>query len=248
MLGGYGGFGGRLSRRLAGAGHEVVVAGRRLSAAGRFCESVPSCRPLAADRNGELTALFAAERPDLVIDAAGPFQGSDYRVPIACAALDIPYLDLADDRAFVSGIGAVQADVPIISGASSVPAISGAVARHLADGMERVTAVEAAISASNQAAAGPSVATAILSSVGQPVPVRRGGRSRIGHGWQDMRLERFELADGTSLGRRLVGLADVPDLALLPARLMGRPMVVFRAGTELGFQNLALWLASWPVR
>ncbi|TCP31383.1 SDR family oxidoreductase [Sphingomonas sp. BK235] len=248
MLGGYGGFGGRLSRRLAGAGHEVVVAGRRLSEARRFCDGVPGCRPLAADRNGDLTALFAAERPNLVIDAAGPFQGSDYRVPIACAALGIPYLDLADDRAFVTGIDAVRADVPIISGASSVPALSGAVARHLVDGMERVSAVEAAISASNQAAAGPSVATAILSSVGQPVPLWRGGRSGIGHGWQDMRPEGFELADGTSLDRRWTGLADVPDLVLLPARLAGQPMVVFRAGTELGFQNLALWLASWPVR
>lgn len=139
VLGGYGGFGGRLSRRLAEAGHEVIVAGRRLSEARRFCEGVPGCRSLAADRNGELAALFAAERPNLVIDAAGPFQGSDYRVPIACASLGIPYLDLADDRAFVSGIGVVQADVPIISGASSVPALSGAVARQLADGMERVS-------------------------------------------------------------------------------------------------------------
>lgn len=248
VLGGYGGFGGRLSRRLAGAGHEVVVAGRRLSIATRFCAGLPGSRPLAADRNEDPTALFATARPALVVDAAGPFQGSDYRVPAACAALNIPYLDLADDRAFVAGIGAIRADVPIIAGASSVPALSGAVVRHLAAGMTRVTAVEAAISASNRAAAGRSVATAILASVGRPVPLWRNGRSRVGHGWQDIRRERFGLADGTSLGRRWVALADVPDLALLPERLAGRPAVTFRAGTELGFQNLALWLASWPVR
>ncbi|SFP81937.1 SDR family oxidoreductase [Sphingomonas rubra] len=248
MLGGYGGFGGRLSRRLAEAGHEVVVAGRRLSEATRFCSGLPGCRPLVADRNGELTALFATERPALVIDAAGPFQDSGYRVPKACAALNIPYLDLADDRAFVSGIGTLRADVPMISGASSVPALSAAVARHLAAGMSRVTAVEAAISASNQAAAGRSVATAILSSVGQPVPLRRGGRASTGYGWQDMRREHFDFADGTSLGRRWVAIADVPDLSLLPKRMVGRPAVTFRAGTELGFQNLALWLVSWPVR
>lgn len=248
MLGGYGGFGGRLSRRLAQAGHEVVVAGRRLSEATRFCDRVPGCRPLVADRQGDLMALFATERPRLVIDAAGPYQGSDYRVPRACAALNIPYLDLADDRAFVSGIGIIHTDVPIISGASSVPALSGAVARHLAAGMARVTAVEAAISASNRAAAGRSVAAAILSSVGQPVPLWRGGRLSTGYGWQDMRREHFDLADGTSLGRRRVALADVPDLGLLPQRMAGHPAVTFRAGTELGFQNLALWLASWPVR
>ncbi|MBX7483354.1 hypothetical protein [Qipengyuania qiaonensis] len=31
VLGGYGGFGGRISRRLSDAGHEVVVAGRSLA-------------------------------------------------------------------------------------------------------------------------------------------------------------------------------------------------------------------------
>jgi hypothetical protein len=43
-------------------------------------------------------------------------------------------------------------------------------------------------------------------------------------------------------------LVDVPDLALLPSRLPGEPAVAFRAGTELAFQNRALWLASWLVR
>lgn len=252
VLGGYGGFGGRLSRRLAAAGHEVVVAGRRLREAERFCAGVPGCRPLAADRNGDVAALLAAERPALVIDAAGPFQNSAYGVPLACAAAGVPYLDLADDRAFVAGIGRVAAATPpispVVSGASSVPALSGAVVRHLAEGMERVTAVEAAISASNKAAAGPSVAAAILASVGRPLSLRRGGRWTTGHGWQDMRLERFELADGPSLGRRLVALADVPDPELLPPRIAGTPAVTVRAGTELGFQNVALWLASWPVR
>ena len=50
------------------------------------------------------------------------------------------------------------------------------------------------------------------------------------------------------LNGRHVALVDVPDVHLLPDRLTGRPNVVFRAGGELGFQNLALWLLSWPVR
>jgi len=40
----------------------------------------------------------------------------------------------------------------------------------------------------------------------------------------------------------------VPDLELLPARLPGRPAVVFRAGAELALPNLGLWLLSWLVR
>jgi Domain of unknown function (DUF4166) len=40
----------------------------------------------------------------------------------------------------------------------------------------------------------------------------------------------------------------VPDHAIVPEALPGRPATTFRAGTELDFQMLALWLLSWPVR
>lgn len=76
ILGGYGGFGGRLSRRLAGTGHEVLVGGRSLAKARRFCDGVPGCRPICADRDQDLSGVFATERPDLVIDAAGPFRAA----------------------------------------------------------------------------------------------------------------------------------------------------------------------------
>jgi hypothetical protein len=118
----------------------------------------------------------------------------------------------------------------------------------LAQGMDTVTAVEIAISASNRATAGSSVASAILSYVGKPIRLWRGQRWSEGVGWQELRRERFALSDGSSLGRRWLALADVPDLDLLPARLPGRPAVSFRAGTELTVQTIGLWCASWPVR
>ena len=253
VLGGYGGFGARLSRRLAAAGHDVVVAGRRLASAEAFCAAYPPCRPLQADRNGAVASMLERVRPDLVIDAAGPFQGSGYDLPRACIAAVIPYLDLADGRAFVTGIGELDASaraagVTILAGASSVPALSGAVVRRLAQDMDTVTAVEIAISASNRATAGTSVASAILSYVGKPIRLWRGQRWSKGVGWQELRRERFAMSDGSSLGRRWLALADVPDLDLLPARLPGRPAVSFRAGTELAVQTIGLWCASWPVR
>ncbi len=253
VFGGYGGFGGRLSRRLAAAGHDVVVAGRHRARAAAFCLRHAGCRPIRADRDAGVASLLATVGPDLVIDAAGPFQGSEARVPAACVAAAIPYLDLADARDFVAGIGALDAaaraaGTVVLSGCSSVPALSGAVVRHLAAGLERVSAVEIAISASNRATAGASVAAAILGYVGRPVALWRGRRVVAGHGWQELRRERFALSDGPSLGRRWVALAEVPDLDLLPDRLPGRPSVVFRAGTELAIQSVGLWLASWPVR
>ena len=253
VIGGYGGFGARLCRRLSSGGHALLVAGRSEAKAAAFCAGLADARPLVMDRRGDVLAVLERERPDLVIDAAGPFQQSRYEVPRACITSGIPYLDLADAREFVVGIAALDgearaAGVPIVSGASSVPALTGAVARRLAEGMDRVFSVDTALSAANRATGGASVVAAILSYVGQSVPVRRGGRWTHAWGWQEMRREDFALKDGTALRGRLVAIADVPDCELLPDILPGRPAVAFRAGTELGFHMLALWLASWPVR
>jgi hypothetical protein len=253
VIGGYGGFGARLCGRLGRAGHELLVGGRSADKAARFCAGLPGARPLAVDRLGDIGALLARERPDLVVDAAGPFQGSDYRVPEACIRSGIPYLDLADARGFVAGIGALDrearaAGVAVVSGASSAPALTGAVARRLADGLDRVDKVDIALSAANRSDGGESVVAAILSYVGKPVVVWRAGRWTRVHGWQEMRREDFRFADGGGLGGRLVAVADLPDCELLPEMLPGRPAVTFRAGTELGFQMISLWLASWPVR
>jgi predicted dinucleotide-binding enzyme len=252
VIGGYGGFGARMTRRLIAAGHDVLVAGRSADKAAAFCNRLDHAEPVVADRDHGIGLVMARHRPDLVIDAAGPFQASGTMVVEACVAMRIPYLDLADARDFVTGIARFDAEaraagVAIVSGASSVPALSGAVARHLAEGMDRVTQVDIAISASSRAAVGPSVARAILSYVGRPVRLWRGRREAEGYGWQELRRERFTIAGHQPLAR-WIALADVPDLEVLPQQLPGRPEVTFRAGTELGFQMIALWLLSWPVR
>ncbi len=253
VIGGYGGFGARLSRRLIAAGHHVLVAGRSAEKGAAFCAGLANAEPVVADRTRGIGLVMARIRPDLVIDAAGPFQTGGYIVPEACIAMHIPYLDLADARDFVAGIGALdkaarEAGVAIVAGASSVPALSGAVSRHLAVGLMRIDQVEIAISASNRSSAGVSVAKAILSYVGRPVRLWRGRRWTCGFGWQELRRADFLLSDGHGVRGRLVALADVPDLERMPASLPGWPAVTFRAGTELGFQMIALWLASWPVR
>ena len=253
IIGGYGGFGSRLCRRLSRAGHDLLVAGRSADRAERFCAGLAGARPVVMDRNGDIAALLLRERPDLVIDAAGPFQQSRYEVPRACIASAIPYLDLADARDFVAGIAGLDAEarergIAVIAGASSAPALTGAICRKLAEGMDRVFSVDVALSAANRASGGESVVAAILSYVGRPVRLWRGRRWTHASGWQEMRREDFLFADGSGLRGRLVAIADLPDCELLPGLLPGRPAVTFRAGTELGFQMLALWLASWPVR
>lgn len=252
VIGGYGGFGARLTRRLIAAGHDVLVAGRSADKAAAFCASLDRAEPVVADRNHAIGLVMARHRPDLVIDAAGPFQGSGYIVPEACVAMSIPYLDLADARDFVCGIGALDrqarvARVAIISGASSVPALSGAIVRRLAADLTQVDSIEMALSASNRASAGKSIAEAMLSYIGQPVRLWRGKHWQTVHGWQELRRQPM-LVGGSGLPGRLVGIADVPDHAIVPDALPGRPAVTFRAGTELDFQMASLWLLSWPVR
>ncbi len=252
VIGGYGGFGARLSRRLAANGHRVLVGGRSADKAAAMAATIDGAEPVVIDRNGDVGAVLVNVRPELVVDAAGPFQGSGYRVPKACISLGIPYLDLADAREFVCGIdvldGAAQtAGVAVVSGASSVPALSGAVARHLAEGLDRVTSVETALSASSRSSAGRSVVQAVLSYVGMPVRLWRGGLWQQRPGWQDLRRQNYAAAGFKPLNR-IVALCDVPDLQLLPASLPGQPSVTFRAGNESSAQMVVLWLLSWPVR
>ncbi len=252
VIGGYGGFGARLSRRLSAAGHTVIVAGRSLEKARRFAATLAGAEAIAADRTSELAPVLAAARPDLVIDAAGPFQGSGYNVPEACIAAGMSYLDLADARDFVTGIGALdeaaqRAGITVIAGASTAPALTGAVVRKLAEGLDRVDQVEIALSASARTTAGASVTRAILSYVGRPVRLWRGGRWDEGaRGWGEVR--NVEMRCGVFSLRRKVALAEVPDHDLLPPMLPGRPAVAFRAGNDLGFQMQALRLLGWPVR
>ena len=253
VLGGYGTFGGRIATRAADLGFEVLVAGRSFARAAAFCAGRERLVPLVLGPETTLRQALAEHRPFALIDAAGPFQGSGYQT--ACAAIDAGchYLDLADATAFVTGIGALDekaknAGVCVISGASSLPALSGAVVARLAEDMDRVTSVELVLSASSRGTSGRSVTEAILSYIGRPVRLRRGGRSTRAFGWQELRAFDFEVKGEPPLRRRLAAVADVPDLQLLPERLPGCPEVTFYAGTDAPWHNLGLWLLSWPVR
>jgi NAD(P)-dependent dehydrogenase (short-subunit alcohol dehydrogenase family) len=252
VLGGYGGFGARLSRRLAQDGWHVLVAGRNGSKAADFAATLPDATGIYADRDGDLAGLLDAHLPTLLIDAAGPFQGSSYRVAQACIAAGVDYLDLADARDFVCGIGrldatAKAAGVRIISGASSVPTLSGAVLRDLCAGMDSVTLVEMAISASNRATAGPSVAAAILSAAGKPLKLWRGQRWQTTFGWQESRHVTFAV-NGVERIHRRVALTDIPDHEIVPAVLPGNPATRFLAGPEFAFQTRAVSALGWLVR
>ncbi|MCU0912917.1 MAG: NAD-dependent epimerase/dehydratase family protein [Rhodobacteraceae bacterium] len=209
VLGATGLFGGHIARRLIGAGHPVILSGRSRAALQAFAAAHGGI-PLPFDRDDAeaAAAALATARPFAVIDAAGPFQayGPDpYRFARQVLEGGAHYLDLADAADFVAGIGALDAlararGLVALSGASSTPALSAAAADALAEGLDRIEAVEAAILPGNRTDRGLSVIRAILAQVGQPYRLWRGGRWQTVHGWDDTRMIAFR-AGGHALTR-----------------------------------------------
>ena len=107
VLGGYGSFGSRVVEFLGtDASLKILVAGRSGDKAEAFCRSLETAAtlvPLPMDRNGYFEATLREVRPDLIIDASGPFQDygkRPYRVVEAAIDCGAHYIDLADASGF----------------------------------------------------------------------------------------------------------------------------------------------------
>lgn len=252
VLGGYGFFGRRLVQRLSRqAGLEIIVAGRSREKAQALVDAWPASAShgvaLQLDvGSADFAARLKALAPAVVVHTCGPFQGQDYRVAEACIAAGAHCIDLADGRDFVCGIGALDAaaraaGVAVISGASSVPALSSAAADHLAQGLEALSLIDIGISPGNRTERGLSTVQAILSYCGRPLPSPQASPR---FGW----VGRWWHAYPAPVGRRLLSPCDVPDLTLAPGRYPGQPDVRFGAGLELGLLHRGLNLLAMLVR
>ncbi len=249
VLGGYGFFGQRLVRRLAAqAGLHIVVAGRSPERARalitRLSAPAATLSPARLDTQApDFPDQLAAQHPAVVVHTAGPFQGQDYRVAEACIAAGAHYIDLADGRAFVGGItrldaAARHAGVAVLSGASSVPALSGAVADALARGLARVDSIDTGISPGNRTERGLATVRAILGYCGQPIASRQAATPT---GW----LGTWQHAYPAPVGPRLLSPCDVPDLDVLHGRYPGEPAIRFGAGLELRLLHRAMNTMAW---
>lgn len=242
ILGGYGVFGGRLAELLADLpGVDLFICGRDIARATAFCAAyrgLPRVHPQRLDRRA-LAGALESLRPDLVVDASGPFQdyGADgYQVVEACIAARTDYLDFADGADFVSGIDrfdaqAKAAGIFILSGVSSFPALTGAVLREMAKTMD-IRTVEGGIAPSPFAGIGLNVMRAVVGYAGAPVRLRRDGKD--GHGIGLAESLRYTVAVPGRLPLRNIhfSLVDVPDLRLLP-----------RAYPEM----TDIWMGAGPV-
>ncbi len=235
VIGGTGAFGARLCVLLSRDGHDVTIASRNEPQDTTFAY-------LYFDRNGLLDRLAGF---DVVVDAAGPFHGygnDPYRIAKAAIEAGAHYFDLSDNADFCAGIrtlntSAKEAGLSVVSGMSSVPAVSSAAVAALCRGKTPLM-IDAAILPGNKAPRGRSVVESILNQTGLEYEVTQGGVPASIRSWSDPRT--YDLAGEARQAWRI----EVPDERLFP-RHFDCPTVTFRAGLELGVMRYGLAALSW---
>ena len=248
ILGGYGTFGRRIALALTKDAVPVIIAGRNMGKAEALRRDLPEGLSATAcfDAHRDLDAHLEALDPAVVINTCGPFQGSDYAIAETCIRHGVHYIDLADARAFVSGILALdrqarEADVAVITGASTVPGLSSAVIEAYRSEFAVIESLRFGISPGQKTERGLATTRGILSYVGKPFRAFAGHKVAV-YGWQDLYRQAYP-----ELGTRWMANCEIPDLDLLPERY-GIRSIQFSAGLELGALHLGLWALSWLVR
>jgi len=226
ILGGYGVFGGRLATLLSDISElELLICGRSAQKAEAFCAGFKgSARvtPVALNRD-DIAEGLADLRPDVVVDASGPFQAygtKPYVVIEACIAAGVDYLDLADGADFVFGVSdfderAKQAGVVVLSGVSSFPVLTAAVLRRISQTLV-VEEVEAGIAPSPHAGIGLNVMRAVVGYAGAPVTLWRDGEATTAPGLAESRRYTVAVPGRLPLRSTRFSLVDVPDLRVIP--------------------------------
>jgi saccharopine dehydrogenase-like NADP-dependent oxidoreductase len=249
VLGGYGVFGSRVCRLLARAPElRILVGGRNAAKAAAAAESIgPSAKGVVVDRDAPdtVSALLRSERPTVVIDAIGPFQGRDYRLAELVALHGAHSLDLADDRPYVTGIGTLKSraetqGVLIVSGASTVPALSMAALDRLLEDLDSLESIDVGISPGHKSPRGISTVRSVLSYCGKQIPAVATAHLASRHGWGGLTRHRYP----SPVGGRWLSNVDLPDIVLMPQRYPGVESVTLRAGLELSALHLGLSMLS----
>lgn len=255
IVGASGVFGSRLARLLTGRkAFRVTLAGRAPHKAASLQSELRSIDPdgdyrtAMLDRDGVTAQELRALDCQVVVDCSGPFQLMGANLIEAAIAAPCHYVDLADSRSFVAGIGrfdaaARKAGIAIITGASSSPCLSNAVLDHLVGDWMSIDTIDCAIVPGNQTPKGKSVISGILSWVGQPVRLFCEGEWQARAGWSGARTIAI---DGVSPRRAM--LAEVPDLDIIPGRFSPRVRAGFDAGMELPVLNALIGLSGLAVR
>lgn len=252
ILGGYGNFGSRISTALAKANIAIIIAGRNRNKAESLAQNLsktyPNCSVEIAtfDVKSDLANQLQKLNPTVLINTAGPFQNSDYSVAETCIQYSINYIDLADGRDFVGAISTLNEkakakNVLVVSGASTVPALSSAVLEKYKNEFSEIDSLTFGISPGQKAHRGLATTKGILTYLGKPLKPCSGSE-KTRYGWQDLYKINYP-----ELGARWMANCDIPDLDILPSRYKIKS-IRFSAGMESALLHFSIWLLSFVVR
>ena len=191
VLGGYGNFGARICRALAGRSSAEIIAAGRDPDTGSLPAQVGRAKLDVQARN--FAAALADLSPSLVVHCAGPFQGQGYHVAEAALAARAHYIDLADGRDFVANFAerinrpARAANLLAVSGASTLPALSSAVIDNVSRRLADVEEIRIVIAPPQRAERGTATLAGIVSYAGKPFKWLSGGEWADAYGWQELR-------------------------------------------------------------
>lgn len=261
IVGGYGTFGGRLVELLEhDARLTLLIAGRSLEQATHYCAGRSAARatlvPTVFDRIDGDAQQLSELRATVVVDASGPFQAYGdrrYRLIERCIECGVNYLDLADGSEFVTGVAkfdpaAQAAGVHVLSGVSSFPVLTAAVVRHLTHDVARVDSIRGGIAPSPYAGVGLNVIRAIASYAGQPIALKRAGRTITAYPITDSMRFVIAVPGRIPLSSIRFSLIDVPDLRTLADAWPEAADIWIGAGPLPAFLHWLLTGFAWLVR
>jgi Saccharopine dehydrogenase NADP binding domain len=228
---------------------QLIVAGRTRSKLEDLNKNNESAPEIAiVDRLNIRAEDIIGLRAQLIIDAAGPFRAENTAVIEAALKAGVHYIDLADGRDFVRTIkrfhqSARDADIAILTGASSIPALSHAVIDTLTKNWHSYHTLKIGIFPGNRAPRGLAVVESILSYVGKSVRVFKDGSWQSIPGWGLCHRMHVPF-----VGTRWASVCDTPEQDLLVERYKPTHSAEFYAGLELSILHIGLWLCSFLVR
>ncbi len=252
IIGGYGTFGFGMAERLSNEAElELILAGRNLAKAKVACAKLSGAAtftPLHLDRN----TLALDFKPDLIIDASGPFQAyakNNAPQPVIqyCLTHGIPYADISDDGAFVAAVmtqdvAAKTSNIPLISGLSTCPVLSAIGLREVERIIGPASDVMIGIAPSPKAELGRNVVAAVANYAGQKqVSVLRDNALINIAGLTEVRHETICVPGDVPLPRLPFALADAPDAWTLPEDFNALDNIWTGAGTR------PIWLHRFLV-
>lgn len=263
ILGGYGTFGSRIAEMLGSEPNlHVIVAGHDLFKAELLADRLQQQHSATDTKSrctfeglrldhesASLTVQLKDLDLDLLIHCAGPFQQQDYHVPDACIANGIHYLDIADAASFVSEIetlnqSAEDAGCTVISGASSLPALSSAVIQVLGKPFHKIDDIEINIAPAHRISRGLATVRAGFESLGTELTLLRNGQPVLSYSGGELR----KITLGHPVGERQVCNFDVPDLRLIPTLMPEVKNLRFGTGVQPTLLQWGLALSARLAR